>query len=120
MRIITQSDLSSKQAKGAKIKRPAEPPSAEPPSAEPPIPEPTPQPVMSDELVTSTLRLEQTITKTLAVADENASRLTDSIQQALEAMSKERTPIAYDLIIKRDPRTGLLSDRIRIQPVRET
>lgn len=112
---ISQAQLSSRQARGAKVKGEVKPV--------------TPSPVASEakpdtgmiDLATKTIesanRVEEVVTNSLAISDENMTKMMEALQEAMIANVKTLNPIPYDLIIKRR-RDGLM-ETVRLQPVIE-
>ena len=112
---ISESDLNARKSKGATVNRPTEKPKPTP-QPKPNLPKPEPAPPAE---TTSNQSLVQTLlSTTLTVANENSTRLTESVQEAMAVINQARKTIAYDLIIKRNSRSGLM-ESVRIQPVRE-
>jgi len=108
---ISQTNLSTMQARGAKINRKSETPDVDkkPTSIEPaqltPVPEPTP----------ITPKLDPSVQQDIAATNRNMQKLADAMETIVVSNNRTDKPVAYDLVIKRD-RQGLM-DRVRVRPV---
>lgn len=114
MKKLSQAQLNARKAKGSKVTRK---PETETKSVEEVV---TPEPVdnstvdLANKAIESATRVEEAVSKSIAVSDENLKQIKDAIQEAM-AIATSSDPRPVDLVVKR--RKDGLIDRIRVEPV---